>query len=158
MFILLVLVGTSPVVGGDLFRDLFRRRYDSTPRDISRDLGLRRLLRAWLTCLRRYAGRVAKILLLLLLLLLAADTSSTRTCTQVSCGVPNIGNGGGLAWALKELGLRSVERRVQWNEAAGMLKRYAGRAAKMLSPGFGNCDTLPAASILLPVMPLATKR
>ena len=43
----------------------------------------------------------------------AADTSSTRTCTQVPCGVPNIGNGGGLAWALKELGLRNVERRVQ---------------------------------------------
>ena len=31
----------------------------------------------------------------------------------------------------KELGLRNVERRVQWNEAAGMLKRYAGRVAKI---------------------------
>ena len=67
----------------------------------------------------------------------AADTFSTRTCTQVSCGVPNIGNGGGLAWALKELGLRNVERRVQWNEAAGMLKRYAGRVAKMFFARFG---------------------
>ena len=32
---------------------------------------------------------------------------------------------------LKELGLRNVKRRVQWNEAAGMLKRYAGRVAKI---------------------------
>ena len=126
----LVFVGTNPMAEGNLWR----RRYDSLPHDISRDLGLRRLLRVCLTYLKRFAGRVAKILLLLLLLLLllAADTSSTRTFTKVSCGVPNIGNGGGLAWALKELGLRNVERRVLWNEAAGMLKRYAGRAAKML--------------------------
>ena len=32
---------------------------------------------------------------------------------------------------LKELGLRNVERRVQWNEAAGMLKRNAGRVSKI---------------------------
>ena len=72
----------------------------------------------------------------------AADTSSTRTCTQVFCGVPNIRNGGGLAWALKELGLRSAERRVQWNEAAGMLKRYAGRVAKILDPPLFPCETI----------------
>ena len=38
---------------------------------------------------------------------------------------------------MKELGLRNVERRVQWNEAAGMLKRYAGRVAKMSFARFG---------------------
>ena len=47
--------------------------------DISRDLGLRRLLRACLTYLKRFAGRVAKILLLLLLLLPAASSTTTSS-------------------------------------------------------------------------------
>ena len=43
---------------------------------------------------------------------------------------------------LKELGLRNVERRVQWNEAAGMLKRNAGRVAKILDSPLFPCETI----------------